>query len=275
MTFRKTLAASVFLLCLLLAALPHAEAVEDNAAEYMAKMKAALEPVQPGVRKIDIRLDEPGEQPTEWKAWQAHKHFPDAEKTVLVLVEPSDVRGVAHLIHNTKDGEYKQWVYLPFARRVRRILLEDTYQPFVGTDFTLADLGLVQLGDRSFKMLGKDIQNGTEALKIEEVPTDRMYYSKIINWIGADSMLPLRREYYTPAGLLWKKQTYDDVTIIDGVPTPLRIKMENVRSHSTTELKVTAVHYRQDIPDEVFDPNKLAVLAEHPFLVADPAQGAD
>jgi len=265
---RTHTAAATFTCLILLGMVSGAAAAERNAAEYMEEMKAALEPVRPGVRRIDITLKEPGAEPTSWKAWQAHKHYPNMEKTVLILVEPRDVRGVAHLIQESTDGEYAQWVYLPFARRVRRILVEDSYQPFMGTDFTLADLGLVRLADRSFKLLGTGEQDGTPTYKIEEVPAKRLYYSKIVNWVAAKSMLPLRREYYTPAGQLWKVQLYKEETDIDGVPTPLRIVMEDVRSHSTTELKITSVQYREDIPDDIFDPAKLPALADHPFLLS-------
>jgi hypothetical protein len=128
------------------------------------------------------------------------------------------------------------------------------------------------LGDRSFKMLGTVDLDGKQASKIEEIPANRMYYSKVVSFIDKQSMLPVRREYYTPAGPLWKTQTYDNVTVIDGVPTPLRITMEDVRSRSTTEINVMAVNYREDIPDEVFDPTKLAMLAEHPFLLTSSQQ---
>lgn len=260
MSVRAALTILLFLLA------PSIGGAEDrDPKELMARMKSALEPIRSGTLKVDIVLQQGGGRATTWNAWRLHSRTPGGTRSLLVITRPRDVRGVAHLIHQSQDDAYTQWVYLPFTRRVRVIDLEDRFQPFLGTDFTLADIGLIRLGDRSFKLLGTEDFRGTLAYKIEETLANQWHYSRIVNWIAADTLLPLQRQYYTPAGDFWKTQTFENVTVIDGNPTPLRIRMEDRRSGSTTDFRVTELRYREDIPAELFEPGRLPRIMEHPF----------
>jgi len=46
------------------------------------------------------------------------------------------------------------------------------------------------------------------------VPQERFFYSRIITWIGTDSLLPLQRNYYALNSELWKMETFEDVSVI-------------------------------------------------------------
>jgi carbonic anhydrase len=83
------------------------------------------------------------------------------------------------------------------------------------------------------------------------------YYSRILTWIAIDSMLPLERQYYDVAGSLWKKEVFEDVSVINGIATPLHVTMEDVQTRTMTELKVQQVEYDRSIPDSLFDPVQL------------------
>ncbi|NOT55512.1 MAG: outer membrane lipoprotein-sorting protein [Deltaproteobacteria bacterium] len=75
-------------------------------------------------------------------------------------------------------------------------------------------------------------------------------------------MLPLKREYYDPAGALWKVETFEKITVIDGIPTLLLVRMADVRAGFTSELRVSEVRYNTDLPDSLFDPTQLAGAAD-------------
>jgi hypothetical protein len=101
------------------------------------------------------------------------------------------------------------------------------------------------------------------AYKVEEaIPQDRAYYSRIVTWVAADSMLPLQKDYYDVAGALWKTEVFEDVSVIDGAPTPLHITMHDVQARTRTELKIQHVRYDIEIADELFDPFRLPQVAE-------------
>ena len=262
-----------------------------DAATIAQRMKAALEPERPSTRTVVLAMsstdgsatqptarqneirDElgqgkrsPDSSTTEWTARQARKKLPDGNRILTVILAPDDVKGVAFLIWERKDGPDEQWLYLPAVRRVRKLVPVSAYESFLGTDFTFADLGFVNLRDRKFSLLGEETFAGVPAYKVQEIMAGPVfYYSRIVTWVAKDSMLPLRRDYYDAANQLWKTELYQDVAVIDGTPTVLRIRMEDKISDTSTELRVSKVRYDAAIPDELFDPQKLPQASKHPL----------
>jgi outer membrane lipoprotein-sorting protein len=258
---RSSLMASVA--CILLTLSP-AAAAPPGAQTLAQRMKAALEPDRSSLRTIITILHSGGET-VEWTARQARKRLADGNRLLTVLLEPADVKGIALLIWEHKNqAADAQWLYLPALRRVRQILPLGTFESFLGTDFTTSDLGFIDLRHRTFSLLGRDKIGDTQVYRIQEVLKDPRYYSRIVTWIAIDSMLPLRRDYYDVANRLWKTETFEDVKTIDGVPTPLRIVMEDKQEGSSTEFKVRQVRYDVQIPDDLFDPLRLPMVVNHP-----------
>ena len=147
----------------------------------------------------------------------------------------------------------------------------EAYESFLGTDFTLADLGFVNMHDRAFTLLGDQSIDSRPAYQVQEVLAGPHYhYSRIVNWVAKDSMLPLRRDYYDAAKQLWKMERYEDETVLDGVPTVLRIRMEDKMQNTSTELRVSKVQYDAQIPDDLFDPDNLPQASQHPLWAASP-----
>jgi hypothetical protein len=265
----------IFVITLMLAVFPvQALAAPPDVMTIVRQMKEVFEPVRPSTRKVVISLSAEGET-IQWVAGQARKEFPDGKRMVMVMLEPSGVKGMAYVIAEPKNKPSRIWVYSPTIRRVREFVPVDAYEHFLGTDFTYADLGFVRLHEK-YRLLGEEQHAGVQAYKIEEqVPQERAYYSRLITWVAADSMLPLQRDYYDVAGELWKTELFEQVSVIGGVPTPLHIKMEDLQGKSSTELNVSEVRYDVDIPDAVFDPDRLPQLAAHPLWQAYSSQTAE
>jgi outer membrane lipoprotein-sorting protein len=239
-----------------------AAAAPPDVMTLMKQMKEVFEPMRPSTRKVVISMNDKGET-VQWTAGQARKELPDGKRMVMVMLAPESVRGIAYAVAEPKDKPSTMWMYLPAIRRVRGLTPVDTYEHFLGTDFTYADLGFVRLHER-YRLLGEETHNGVRAYKIEEaVPQERAYYSRIITWVAADSLLPLQRDYYDVAGKLWKTELFEQVAVIDSVPTPLRIRMTDVQGGTSTEINVSEVRYGVDIPDAVFDPERLPQVVEH------------
>ena len=230
-SFFTLLLALVFLVNTATAAAP-ATAVAPDVMTIMKKTKEAFEPMRPSKRKMIITVKSKGET-VQLVAGQALKNFPDGKRMLMVMLEPADIKGMAFMVYERKDKPDKpdvMFVYLPALRRVKEIKgLADQYASFFGTDFTFADLGFIKL-HKYYRLLGEENHGGVQAYKIEaKVPKEKDYYSKIITWVNADTFLPLQRDYYDPAGELWKTELFEDVSIINGVPTPLRITMKDLK----------------------------------------------
>jgi Outer membrane lipoprotein-sorting protein len=237
-----------------------------DAQTIIQRMKAVLEPERPSTRKIVLAMLAADGSTTEWTARQARKRLPDGSRILTVILEPDDVRGVGLLIREHKDHPDEQWMYLPLIRRVRKMAPVGAYESFLGTDFTLADLGFVNLRDRKFSLLGEETFAERPAYKVQEVLAGRQYYySRIVSWIAKDTMLPLRRDYYDVANELWKTELYQDAAVINGVPTVLRIHMEDKQQNTSTELRVSEVQYDAAVPDDLFDAQHLPEASKHPL----------
>ena len=248
------------------AASPVAAQAPPDAKTLVKQMKEAFEPARPSTRKVIVSVTDLG-QTLQFEGRVARKQLPDGKRQVIVMTAPLDVRGTAMMIVEPKDPSKPSvmWLYSPVIRRVRKLVPIEAYDHFLDTDFTYADLGYVRLHDR-YKLLGEADVKGVKAYKVEEkIPREEWYYSRVITYITAGNKLPLQRDYYDPAGALWKTEVFNRITDIDGVPTVLHAEMKDVQAQTATELTISEVRYDVDVPDAIFDPMKLGQLADHPL----------
>jgi len=265
---------TVFFVALVLAVFPaQALAAPPDVTTIVKQMKEVFEPVRPSTRKVMISMSAEGEK-VQWVAGEARKEFPDGKRIVMVMLELAELKGMGYVIAEPKNQPSRVWTYSPAIRRVRELVPVDAYEHFLGTDFTYADLGFVRVHEQ-YRLLGEEQHAGVQAYKIEEqVPQARAYYSRLTTWVAADSLLPLQRDYYDAAGQLWKTELFEQVSVIDGVPTPLHITMKDLQGKSSTELTISEVRYDVEIPDTIFDPDRLSQVAAHPLWQGYSSQAA-
>ncbi|HYV57460.1 MAG TPA: outer membrane lipoprotein-sorting protein [Candidatus Nitrosopolaris sp.] len=260
---RRSVLASLALSALLTAP---ASAEPPPVEALVAKMRAVVWQAQPSVRTLTVRVTTPqfGGESTQSIAKQARKKLADGGRMLTVMQAPAGVQGMAWLIQEgPKQG--KQWVWDPVFRRVRTLIPLEGYEVLWSSDFTYADLGLVDLHS-TYKLLGEEQHDGVQAYKVQEVPRSQWYYTRIVTWIAANSSFPLERQFYDPANQLWKVERFDQVTEINGIPTVLHRRMEDRQTGSSTDINVSDVNYGADIPDALFDPAKLPQAADSPAL---------
>ncbi len=233
----------------------------------VSRMKAALEPDRPSVRRMTFTIDAQDGAVTTLTLGQARKTLPDGERVLTVVLAPADRRGIAFLtrqLPNRAAVEEQMWV--PAVRRVRTILPVEGLTPFLDSDFTLADLGFVDLRAR-FNLVGPSTRDGVPVWEIGEVPQSphaRWYYSRIRTWLKQDTALPVERQYFDPSGTLWKVERFEQASVVDGVPTVLAVRMNDKVSGGTSELRVDQVSYDADLPDVLFDPKSLRDAVDSP-----------
>jgi uncharacterized protein len=249
------------LLCLLIAA--RASAAPPEVKTLVQNMRAVVWPAQPSLRKLTITIEAEHGEPTQWVADQARKRAADGGRMLTVLQAPQAMRGISWLVQEGPQ-QTVQWVWVPAVGRVRQLVPVDGQEAFLGSDFTYADLGVVDLHS-SYKLLGGTSHDGVRAYEIEEVPSSRWYYARIVTWIAADSGFPLERQFYDPANRLWKVEHFEQVTAIDGVQTVLRRRMEDRQTGGSTVIDVSDVRYGADLPDSLFDPAHLPKAIDWTF----------
>jgi hypothetical protein len=264
-TALPVLAAMTALLALIA---PRGGAAQDatplDAAAIAQRMKAALEPPRSSTRKLTLSVSAEEGEATQMVAGQARDGRAKSGRALTVLLSPVDARGFAYLVEERSDTKPEvQWLWVPAIRRVRKLVSVESNEAFLGSDFTYSDIGFIKR-DVSYRLLGTEDHAGARAYKVESIPEQSWYLSRIITWVSVANSLPIERDFFDPAGALYKVERYSDVTAVDGVPTPLRIRMENVQTKSSTEMVVSELRYGVDLPPGLFDAEALRQAASAP-----------
>jgi hypothetical protein len=240
---------------------PGAAADAPEIGTLVAKMKAALEPPRSSLRQMQLSISGEDGGTTQWSLAQARKRVEGQARMLSVLLAPASDRGIASLVIDGKPPATA--LYIPAVRRVRTLTPAGGYETVLGSDFMYADLGFIRLNDK-YRYLATEKKRGKDAWKIEETPDNPFFYSKIVAWIDQATMLPIERDYYDPAGQLWKVETFDDVTTIDGQPVALKVTMQDKQTGGTSEIDVSNLRFGADLPDTLFKKDNLPTAAASP-----------
>ncbi|HJW68158.1 MAG TPA: outer membrane lipoprotein-sorting protein [Candidatus Binatia bacterium] len=247
----------------LLAAPAHAAPLPD-AATIVAKMKAALEPPKASVRQLKLSISGEDGGTTQWTLAQARKTLNGQGRMLMVVLAPQSDRGITGLIIDGKGGQPAETaLWIPVIRRVRTLTPAGAYESVLGSDFMYADLGFVNLKDK-WTFVGPEKHDGKDSYKLEQKPHSPWYYSKIVAWVDPATMLPLERDYYDPAGQLWKVETFQDVMVIDGQPVATRVRMQDKQTGGASELVTSNLRFGVDLPDTLFERGSLPTAVEAP-----------
>ena len=230
---------------------PIAVAAPPNGMVCITKMKDVFEPSRSTLRRVVISTTDDRGEKVQFTAGQAYKNFPDGKKMVLTMLEPEGIKGMTYLFWDRKDQPNK-WVYIPTIRRVLEITPLRAYEPFLGTEFTVSDIGFISV-PQSCELLELTSLAGVKAYKVEEKAVDGVYYSRIITWMAVDSFLPLQRDFYDMAGKLWMTDLFKEVTTIDKVSVPLLVERKDLQRGYSTALRTTNMATDVNIPDKFFN----------------------
>ncbi|WP_020610953.1 outer membrane lipoprotein-sorting protein [Sediminispirochaeta bajacaliforniensis] len=183
------------------------------------------------------------------------KDYGEDEKTVMVFLTPSDVKGVGYLTwsyeENGKDDD--TWLFMPALRKVRRISGSSRNDYFMGTDFTYDDMGDREVDEDEHKLIGEETVDGKRCWVVESTPKDPNYmYSKKISKVRQDISMIVQVDYFDRQGKLLKKLVVSQIEQIDGIWTARQMKMENLQDQHTTLLETRGVSYNQEVSDALF-----------------------
>jgi len=185
------------------------------------------------------------------------KADPEAYKVLVVFKTPPDLKDVGFLIHAHTFADRDLWAYFPEYKRVRRISTSSQDDSFFGSDFSYDDFGgPPNLDDYSFKILRDEIVDNRQCYVVEVTPKIHRKYTRYVSWVAKDLWVHLKIEYYQDRDI-YRTGAFSDIRIIDGIPTPFRLEMENKRTGHRTELIVNSIQYHTHFADELFSQQSL------------------
>ncbi|MCX5870329.1 MAG: outer membrane lipoprotein-sorting protein [Deltaproteobacteria bacterium] len=176
----------------------------------------------------------------------------DAYQVLVVFKTPADLKDVGFLIHARTFSDRDLWAYFPELKRIRRIPTSSQDDSFFGSDFSYDDFGgPPNLDDYSFTILRDEVLDGTPCHVIEVTPKVRRKWSRYVAWVAKGQWIHRKIEYYRDKEL-YRAGTFSDVRIVDDIPTPFTMKMENIPTGHKTDLVINSIRYHTSFPDELF-----------------------
>ena len=190
------------------------------------------------------------------------KYFGQEKRTVIFYLSPKSVKNTAFLTYDYPDVERDddQWLYLPAARKVRRVSASDRGDYFLGTDFTYEDIKLeskVSLEDYKRKTLHEARLAGRKTYVVEATPVSKktakeLGYSKVIQWVDPEIWMTRKAEFYDLRGKHLKTVYTKDIKQVQGIWTAHLLEVDNHKTKHKTRFVFSDVHYDNGIKDELF-----------------------
>jgi hypothetical protein len=251
-------------MALVLAIAATAAAAPPDAATIVSSMKKALEPAQSSLRKSTLTVTQQGST-SKVTLGEARGKRGESNRILTVVLAPPDLRGMAYLVQEgPASSNNAVSVWLPAIGRVRTLVSPEAYSAFLNSDFTYADLGFTSLLS-TYTIDAEDTVAGARVFRIQAVPPERWYYTRIVTTVAADTSLPIERKFYDPANELWKVERFEGVSTINGVPTAITTSMDDVQAKSNSTITVTDLQYGATIPDALLEPSGLPQAASSPI----------
>lgn len=196
------------------------------------------------------------------QALSCRKYYGTDKRTVFFFLSPANIRGTGFLTFDYGDPKKDddQWLYLPTARKVRRIYAGDRGDFFVGTDFTYEDIKKetkVSAEDFTFKMIGTEILNGHRCFKVEATAINadvakELGYVRAMHWFDAAILIVHKSEYNDAQGTVLRTVLTTDIEQIDGIWTAQRVTAKNERTGHSTEFRFSEIDYKGPVEDSMF-----------------------
>ncbi len=204
-----------------------------------------------------ILFDKGGGKRTRTLTEYSKKADPEAYKVLVVFKSPPDLKNVGFLIHAHTFADRDLWAYFPEYKRVRRIATSSQDDSFFGSDFSYDDFGgPPNLDDYKFSIEKEDVIDGKPCYVVEVTPKIHRKYTKYLAWVAKDLWIHLKIEYYQDRDI-YREGEFRDVRIIDGIPTPFKINMENKKTGHRTELTIESIQYHTHFSDDLFSQRSL------------------
>ena len=184
----------------------------------------------------------------------------EGEKSLIRYLEPVRVKDQAVLMLNNADDI---WMFFPRTQRVRKLATHAKKQKMQGSDFSYEDMG----GGGEFRedfearRLEDEQKNDHDCYKVEltRKPGSDISYSRLLIWVIKENFYPIVIEYFDekdPA-YLQKTLTQSDIEEIDGIPTAMKMVMQNLNDQTQTVMEVMEIEYDIELDDRMFTERNL------------------
>ena len=187
------------------------------------------------------------------------ENSPDGNKRLMIFDKPKDLKRHAMLTVSHKDGADEQWVYDPENNQVKRILSNNAFTPFSGTEITFEDISSQDITKYDYQYERDAQLDGTPCYVINRFPKGKYSgYQRLETWIDKATYLVKKIDYYDRRGKLLKTlvmgnyQQFNDKYWRAG-----EMLMENHQSGRSTQLVWSEYRFNTGLTEADFSLNSL------------------
>lgn len=181
------------------------------------------------------------------------------QQIMVRMQSPADLKGTALL--TVSEGKTEdQWLYLPSAKKVRRIQSSNKSSNFMDSELNYEDLGTSSDKKITSKIVRSEKLDGHDYTVIESTSkVGESSYSKVLTWVDKTNYLVSKVEYYDKAGKLLKVSQLSSYKQFDkGVWRAQKIQIQNVQTKRGTTLDLAKLAINKNLGDEEFSQSALS-----------------
>jgi len=197
-----------------------------------------------------------------------HKQSDDELRTTrITFLEPKKTRDVAFLSHDYQaaGSADKRWMFLPAARKVRRIPASQRGKNFLGTDFSYEDIQSelkFKLSDWHFEYRGEVVEDGQIRHRLSGTPKSsriarELGYGGFDAVIDEQTWMPIAIDFVDPKLRPLKTIEVRSIEMISNIWTARNIVATNHQTGHKTEFTFRNVKYFSDLSESLFEPQTL------------------
>lgn len=184
--------------------------------------------------------------------WRNDDSASHLEKVMLRFVHPEDMRGLALLYLEREGRPNDYFLFQPALKRVRRIPEALAREDVYGVDLEYLGFGGALLTPT--KVLSAEpavLGNRQVYLLVERALNQNPKFEQRRVWLDAETYVPWKVEHEARGGLVLVGVT-ERVETVQGISSPLRIRFDRPLSRQVITMRVEAIDYEKQIPEEFF-----------------------
>ena len=153
------------------------------------------------------------------------------------------------------QSEDDRWLYLPGLDLVKRISAGDKRTSFVGSHFFYEDVSGRNTEQDNFTLTATtDDHYALTATPKDPNSVEFKYYEVQID---KETYIPMRIDFYDELDRLYRRVEALRIETIQGFPTVVHSRVEDLRNGGATEMQFRHVSYDLSIPEEIFSERSL------------------
>lgn len=226
----------------------------ENGDQVLRAARERLSPIRDKSMKVTLRVVDPSGSERVKRLQGYEKHDENARKVLWIFESPLELQGTGFLAWQNETEADSLWVYFPGQRRVRRVPPSIRRENFQGSMFTYEDLVAVFFldYDGEHELQGtKPCGDGSQCFVVDSaLEEDAFAYDRLLAWIDTKTYLPHRVEFFSDELLKVMKVT--EIESIEGIPSIVRVEMENPTDGYVTRVELDGIDYNEGLRENMF-----------------------